>query len=331
MIFKNAIAAITIALIPTLISAQEETCDHSGKDALSNNVSKCLKNYKKTSLSDRIKSTTIQTSSMNHRFAKNRLGESKENYTKSLNVRNGIIIENIPLFKECESESIFQQNKCFTEKLVNYLNSNLSSRMKKLDDEISTKFVITTEKEVTGLNISLYHENESVKGQMLKTITKLPRFISGKKENQVVKINYKNVSEDGRKIVDKTKLSNQNNESNTLHLKDRLIIEKNPLFKDCQGTSIYNQKKCFKTKLVDYLNNNSIRYSRMTKIHDENITVNFVINKEKEFSLLNVKFNDENEVFLRKIIKDINKLPKFIRANKEDMVVSINYETPVFN
>lgn len=337
MILKKTLNLIAITLISTLISAQEETCNKTGQVTLLNNVSKCLK--KNEILIDKTQNVTVQVSERSNRFSRNRKAiledlkiNKKENYEKSLNLRNSIIIEKIPLLKGCESKLVFEQGKCFKGKLVNYINGSLSSRTKKIGNEISTNFVINQDNKINSLNISLYYDSENVKNQISRTIVKLPSFISGNNGN--VKIKYESISGKSRKLVvedtDATKEIVKTKNKKILNLKDASIIERIPLFKSCQTVTIFEQKKCFKSKFVEYLNENSVLPSRMRKVQDDNISVKFVINEKKEFSDLNVKLNEGNDVFNKQIYKNINKFPKFIKGNEENKIININYEVPVF-
>lgn len=322
--FKNFLTFSLIAFYCLIIKAQNTTCNQSELNSSFNDINKCLN--KENDLDDKNKNRSIQVSRRNNNFLRNKIistnnlkeiSKTKFSLNDLVNTKQGSI-KNIPLFTSCKSK--LDRNTCLTSNLVEHLNSNLSSRTKKLQDNITLKFTLNQFDAITDVDVLIYYKNENSKSQILKTITKLPKFIEGANGNKHIKLNYHNAPE-------KNNIKTENKTVNRINYKEGVIVEKIPQFNSCQTVSISEQQQCFKGKAVEYLNENNSRHSRMSKITNNDIdNMKFIINKNQKVTALNVHFNKNNVVFYNQIMKTLSKLPKFIKGNGLNEVIAISYQ-----
>lgn len=128
--------------------------------------------------------------------------KEKASLVGSLNLKSEKILENvpfnfveeIPLFKACESSPILEQQKCFKGQISNHIRKNFKYPETAYDNSVQgrvfAQFIIDTNGAVTDLRIRGPYKGELLEEEVKRIIMKLPKFKAGKHNGKTVKVKY---------------------------------------------------------------------------------------------------------------------------------------------
>lgn len=355
---KN-ILFLAITLLTLQIYSQKEICNSPDDDNLLldlNSITKCSIKDSKIDSNGKTKSKSVQVvvaSSRRRIIRKRNTASSLKNlnYTnkikelnntnsivKSLNLTNHKIIplgyvDQVPLFKKCESSPLNQQKECFKKELSNHIRKNFKYPESAYDRAIQGKvFVYFTVKEDGGLGqmkISPPYKGEELANEVKRIIKKLPNLKPGKHNGTNVTVKY------GFPIIFKipgVKASNIKKAAKKINLKEVYTfnqIETIPQFNSCKKTND-TSLKCYNTNLVKHIQENfAYPKTAVNKGIKGIVDIQFIINKKGEIVNIETK-GPENGAILEKAAKVlIQKLPKFKAGIKQGKTVNVKYSFPI--
>ncbi|TYP99773.1 TonB family protein [Tenacibaculum adriaticum] len=138
----------------------------------------------------------------NHKISKTENPHKTVNISKTLskNIEEEFTIEKfntvdkIPLFKECKRINKENQQACFNHEMKEFINKNINypkdAIHNKINGKISIKFIIDERGKVNNIQISGPRGSRSLKKEVMKLITKLPKFIPAEKKGKVIPVEY---------------------------------------------------------------------------------------------------------------------------------------------
>lgn len=336
----------------TQISAQQKTCSSDNDAPLLdlNSITKCSVDKtednkaekisvkvisRKRVLRKRDEATGVFTNNHTHKLANMKKKISKINSLKIKKVNKNKVmlfnyIEEIPLFKACESASLLQQEKCFREQLSKHIKKNFRypelAYSKGIQGRVFVFFVIDTDGSIKELKTVSPYKGEALGKEAERIIKKLPNLIPGKQAGVATPVKYglpitfkiPGVSPSNIKKVKEKKNLEQVFSFNRL--------EKIPEFSECINKDI----KCFNEKLINHVQENFAYPQIAIQNRIQGIVnVSFVIDKNGE--VINIKAKGpENGIVLEEAANDlVKKLPIFKPAVREGKKVNAIYSFPI--
>lgn len=242
-------------------------------------------------------------------------------------------VDEVPLFKNCESVAIYKQEKCFKQELASHIKKNLRYPEKAYDNGVQGRvfvhFIIDNKGNVGKMKIVAPYKGEELGKEAERIMKKLPKFKPGKHEGSAITVKY------GLPItfripgVKPSNLKRASKKVNVSKVYDFENVETIPQFTSCNAsgdTSI----NCFNKNLVTHIEDN---FAYPTEAINQNIEgkifVRFMINAEGEVINISAK-GPENGQLLEKAAKElVEKLPKFVPAKKNGKSVNTRYSFPV--
>ncbi|CAL2104092.1 Energy transducer TonB [Tenacibaculum sp. 190130A14a] len=104
------------------------------------------------------------------------------------------LVEEIPLFKNCENVPLMKQSKCFEKQMSKHIINNFNypqeALSNKIEGRILVQFTINEEGEVVDIRKKGPEGTEILKNEAVRLISKLPKFIAGKHNGNNVKVKY---------------------------------------------------------------------------------------------------------------------------------------------
>lgn len=354
MIYKSLLVLCALSL-HAQISAQSKTCSKENEEPLLdlNSITKCSVEKsteadsktekvmvkvisRKRVLRKRDKATGIVTNNYTHKLA---------NMKKKISKINGLnfdktgghkiipfnFVEEIPLFKACESVSLTQQEKCFKKELSLHIRKNLKYPEDAYDNGVQGRvfvhFLIDKQGSIGQMKIVSPYKGEELGREAERIMKKLPKFIPGKHSGNAVTVKYglpiafriPGVKPTNIKKVKKVKSIEKTYTFNQL--------QKIPQFTSCNSNESI---KCFNKQLISHIQEN-FAYPA-SAIEDDiqgTVNVDFVVDTKGE--VINIKTSGpENGKVLEYAAKNlVKKLPKFKPAVKDGKKVNAKYSFPI--
>ncbi len=353
MVNKVLVVAITLFISQLAISQEKEVCDTPGADpALDlNSITKCSieddKNSKTKKISVEVTSrrrvvrkrnavTGVGTSNTSHKLAAlkkkaslvGNLDLSSEEVVEKIPFS---LVEEIPLFEDCQSVSIYQQEKCFKKEIRNHISKNFrypaESYQKNVQGRVLVQFVIDKTGSVTDLNIRGPYKGELLEKEAERIIRKLPKFKPGKHNGKNVKVKY------GVPISFKI----PGKEASNVRVVKK-VTSKETIFKFSEVTSIPTFKKCSSDNSVECFNKEFIEHVNKYFAYPEEASLNniqgrvyaqFIIDKNGDVANIKTKTPQGADILGIATTKLIEKLPRLKPAIKDGKAVSVKYNFPI--
>lgn len=252
---------------------------------------------------------------------------------KSLEVVPFNMVDDIPLFKPCQSVPIYQQERCFRKELSTHIRKNLrypsSAYDKGIQGRVLVHFIIDKAGNISDTKIISPYKGEQLGKEAERIIKKLPKFVPAKHEGTAVKVKYGlpiNFSIPGVKRTNIKKPSKIENLASVYKFDQ---LDRIPLFKKCNSDRNSSQG-CYNEQLMKHINDN---FAYPAYAIDNNIEgkviVSFIVNKKGQ--VVNVKAKGpQNTQILENAAKVlIERLPDFKPAKKNGESVNAMYTFPV--
>jgi TonB family protein len=352
---KNTLLTILLICAVQMNAQSTKTCDSKEESVLDlNSITKCSiekadKNTKEAKVAVQVTSrrrvvrkrdaaTGVMTNDYSHKLAKiKEKTEIVNNISVDKNTGMKVIpfnyVDEIPLFKNCESVAIYKQEKCFKAELANHIRRNLrypeNSYDRGIQGRVIVHFVIDREGNVDKMKIVSPYKGEELGKEAERIMKKLPKFTPGKQSGTPVTVKYGlpiTFRIPGVKPSNVRKAPKKEAVTTVYDFKDVEVI---PQFKSCNSsgdTSI----DCFNKNLVEHIQDN---FAYPTEAIDKNIEgevyVKFVVNTRGEVVNIEAK-GPSNGADLEKAAKElVEKLPEFKAAQKNGKKVNTSYSFPV--
>lgn len=242
-------------------------------------------------------------------------------------------VDEVPLFKNCETVPVYKQEKCFKAELASHIKKNLRYPEKEYDRGVQGRvfvhFIINKEGNVDKMKIVSPYKGEALGKEAERIMKKLPKLQPGKHSGIPVTVKY------GLPITFRIPGVKPSNIRKTPK-KEAVAkvysfdeVSQIPQFSNCNnsGDSSLN---CFNTNLVEHIQDN---FAYPTEAVEKNIEgkvfVNFVINTKGEVVNISAK-GPANAIVLEKAATElVAKLPEFKAAVKNGKKVNTRYSFPV--
>ncbi len=353
MINKALTIAITLFMSQIAFSQEKETCDTPGADPVLdlNSITKCSvesdKDSKTKKVSVEVTSrrrvirkrdavTGVGTSNTSHKLAAlkkkaslvGNLDLSSEEVVEKIPFS---LVEEIPLFSECESVSIYQQEKCFKKEIIDHVKKNFKypaeSYKNSVQGRVLVQFVIDKEGAVADLNIRGPYKGELLEKEAERIVRKLPKFKPGKHNGKAVKVKY------GIPISFKI----PGKEASNVRVVKK-VTSKESIFKFSEVTSIPAFKKCTSSNSLECFNKEFIAHVNKYFAYPEEASINniqgkvyaqFVIDKNGDVANVKTRTPKGAEILGTATEKLIEKLPRLKPAIKNGKPVSVKYNFPI--
>ena len=341
---------------PFILSAQNETCDNNNDDLLSdlNSITKCsIDNSTKTTdnkpttknvavvvssrrrvVRKRDVASGILNKTMNHKI-NNVDSKTAITETLALNSTNNQIIpfnfvEEIPVFKKCQSAPLLEQKKCFKKELSTHIKRNLKYPQNAYDEAIQGRvlvyFMINKDGSIGKMKVNAPYKGEQLGEEAERIIKKLPAFKPAKHNGSDVAVKYA--------VPITFKIPGVKASNTRKNIKKKITkvytfaeVDKTPQFPTCNNsTSI----ACYNTELIKHIQDNFAYPQTAVDNNIEGIVmVKFVI--DDRGNVINIDTKSANNAKVLETAAEIliKKLPKFSPATKNGNPVNVAYSFPV--
>ncbi len=241
------------------------------------------------------------------------------------------LVEEIPLFSECEAVAIYQQEKCFKAEIASHIRKNFTypkeAYEKSIQGRVLVQFVINKDGEVDNLNIRGPYQGELLEAEAERIVRKLPKFKPGKHNGKLVKVKYgvpiafvipgkKASNVKVSKTVEKTAQIYRFNE-----------VESIPTFKNCSSD---NSLDCFNSQMSKHINK---YFAYPQEAVDQNIegriNAYFVIDSNGDVADVKTRGPKGSKILEEATKKLIEKLPRVKPAMKGGKPVNVKYAFPI--
>ncbi|AUC14982.1 hypothetical protein BTO06_07460 [Tenacibaculum sp. SZ-18] len=353
--FKQLILTIALVCALQVCAQTTKTCDKQEETVLDlNSITKCSiektdKNLKNSKVAVQVTSrrrvvrkrdeaTGVMTNSYSHKLAKiKKKTEIVNSITVDKNTGMKVIpfnyVDEIPLFKNCESVAVYKQEKCFKSELATHIKKYLrypeNSYDKGIQGRVFVHFIIDREGNVDKMKIVPPYKGEELGKEAERIMKKLPKFKPGKQSGTPVTVKYglpitfripgvkpSNIRKATRKEVVAT-------------VYDFSDVDKIPQFNVCDSAQD-RSLDCFNKSLVNHIQDNfAYPTEAINKNVEGKVFVKFVVNTNGEVVNIEAK-GPANGLDLEKAAKElVEKLPPFKAAEKAGKKVNIRYSFPV--
>ncbi len=241
------------------------------------------------------------------------------------------LVEEIPLFDDCKSVSIYQQEKCFKKEIFSHIKKNFKypeeSYRKSVQGRVLVQFVIEKDGSVADLNIRGPYKGELLEKEAARIIRKLPKFKPGKHNGKTVKVKY------GIPITFKIPGKNPSNVR-----KVKKVNSTEQIFRFSEVTAIPTFNKCTSNNSIECFNKEFITHINKYFAYPEEASVNniqgkvyvqFVIDKNGDVANIKTKSPEGANILGSATVKLIEKLPRLKPATKDGKAVSVKYNFPI--
>ncbi len=352
---KQAILTIVLVCAVQISAQSTKTCDKQEETALDlNSITKCSivkadKNAKESKVAVQVTSrrrvvrkrdeaTGVMTNDYSHKLAKiKKKAEIVNSITIDKNTGMKVIpfnyVDEIPLFKNCESVAVYKQEKCFKSELATHIKKHLrypeSSYDKGIQGRVFVHFIIDREGNVDKMKIVSPYKGEELGKEAERIMKKLPKFKPGKQSGTPVTVKY------GLPItfripgVKPSNIRKAPKKEVVATVYDFSDVERIPQFKACDSSGDASLD-CFNKSLVNHIQDN---FAYPTEAINKNIEgkvfVKFVVNTRGEVVNIEAK-GPANGADLEQAAKElVEKLPTFKAAEKAGKKVNTRYSFPV--
>ncbi len=241
------------------------------------------------------------------------------------------LVEEIPLFKDCQKVAVFKQEKCFKEKMSGHIRKNFRYPEKAYNENIQgrvfTQFTIDKYGEVSDLNIRGPYNGNLLEKEAERIVRKLPKFKPGVHNGKPVKVKYGvliSFKIPGKKPSNVKVIRKVDEVRSTIYsFKD---VESVPQFSACSSGT----RDCFNKELSKHIEKYYVYPARAVDSSIEGkITAYFVINSNGEVANIRAKGPQGTKILEDATKKLIERLPKLKPAMKNGKPVNVKYTFPI--
>lgn len=350
-------ALLFLFLIANVNSQSSNTCSNSVDDPVLdlNSITKC--SIEKKSEDSKVQKVTVQVTSR-RRIVRKRdkaTGLASDGYShkltslkKKVDMVNSIVdvkkeeipdilpfdyVDQIPLFKNCESVPIFEQNRCFKINLRNHIRKNLKYPVSAYDRGIQGKvyahFSIARDGSIKDLKIVSPYKGDLLGKEAKRIINELPKFKPGEHNGSPVDVKYGlpiTFKIPGRKPTNIKKINTSKIEETIYSFSS---LDKIPQFDSCKKSKD-DSISCFNTSLIEHIQSYFAypEEAKMKNIEGE-VVVNFIIDKKGDVVDITAKGPENSEILELAAIRFIEKLPNLKAGEIEGKSVNTSYSFPI--
>lgn len=349
-------ALLLLFYIVNVNSQSSKTCSNSVDDPVLdlNSITKC--SIEKKSENSKVQKVTVQVTSR-RRIVRKRdkaTGLSSNAYShklatmkKKVDIVNSIVdvkkdvpdmlpfdyVDQIPLFKNCESVPIFEQNRCFKINLRNHIRRNLkypqSAYTRGIQGKVYAHFSIAKDGSIQDLKIVSPYKGDLLGKEAKRIINKLPKFKPGEHNGSAVKVKYGlpiTFKIPGKKPTNIRKVNNSKIKETIYSFSS---LDDIPQFESCKNSSD-DSLTCFNTKLIEHIQS-YFAYPEEAKLKniEGEVVVNFIINKKGDVVDISAKGPANAQILETTAIRFIEKLPKLKAGKIEGKAVNTSYSFPI--
>jgi len=363
---KKILTLIAIVMVNQfLISQSKESCENPVEDPLLelNSISKCsveenIEKSSKNSLAKNSKQVKLQVSTRRRVVRKrdavtgisnsgtsHKIASIKEraSLVGSLDLSNKETLENvpfniveeIPLFKECEKVPYSEQEKCFKEQISDHVRKNFNYPNEAYEESIQgrvyVQFVIDKSGAVTDLRLRGPYKGDLLEKEAERIVEKLPQFKPGKHNGRAVKVKYGipiNFRIPGKKPSN-IKNSLPKAEINNSNLINFTSVEQIPTFKIC---ALLNDTSadCFNREIIKHVSKN-FKYPKeaLKKRIEGSITVYFVVDKNGNVTNIKTTGPEGTDVLQYASKRLFEKLPAMVPGRQKGIPINVKHSFPL--
>ncbi|WP_299709130.1 energy transducer TonB [uncultured Tenacibaculum sp.] len=344
---------LAIAFASQSFSQSNKTCDNPNDEPVLdlNSITKCSikdsedKKTKKVSVEvssrrrvvrKRDAASGVMTNDYTHKLANIK---KKANIINTINFNNAgglkIIpfnyVDEIPLFKECESAPIYKQEKCFKQYISKHIQKHIqypeNSYDRGIQGRVLVQFTIQKDGSVGKMNIVSPYKGEELGKEAERIIKKLPKFIPGKHSGKEVIVKY------GVPItfrIPGVRPSNIKKTTKRVIAKEEIYqfadVQEIPKFKSCESAT----QDCFNKRLVQHIQDHFAYPEQAVRNNIQGkVNISFVINKEGEVVNVKAVGPSDGKVLEMSAKNLVEKLPEFKAAIKDGKKVNTKYSFPI--
>lgn len=210
----KSLLTTAIAVMFTFVCySQTEQCTTPDESIVDpNSITKCsIEDVKKTLEDINDKEVSVKYRKKRTRVNSNSISSTNDAKVKAntqliskLEIKNDVLssvhkipfhlVEEIPLFKNCESVPLMKQSKCFEKQMSKHIINNFNYPKEALDQKIEGRILVQFTINETGDVVDIRKKGpqgtEILKEEAVRLISKLPQFIAGKHNGNKVKVKY---------------------------------------------------------------------------------------------------------------------------------------------
>ena len=258
-------------------------------------------------------------------------------------------VDVIPIFENCKKEKRELQRDC----VVNFINSHIEKNLKypeeakkvNIESKVFCTFTIDENGKVTVTEAKGQPTSfkKSFENEAIRVLNLLPKFIPGKLNNQLVKVQAQYTVEfklenSGiirvNEIVESYPVS-VTAESYEEYLDEAVpfaVVEQIPLFEVCKNVDKKDQMNCFQEEISKHIKK-ELKYpkeAKKNKVEDRVVTV-FEINKQGKVINIHVrgKKSEYQLLFEAEAKRIIEALPQFSPGLQRGKPVVVKYGIPI--
>ena len=262
------------------------------------------------------------------------------------------LVEEIPLFKKCESEPLIKQSKCFEQQMAKHILSNFNypqeALNKGIEGRVLTHFTINQLGYVEDIRLRGPKGGDLLEGEAKRLIEKLPKFIPGKHNGKLVKVKYGipitfrtpgSTSKSTRKskpvVAKKRKVKAKKVKPAVVEEEITDFVQFNkahsiPQFKACAKASDFDKLNCFNERMISHIQRNFHYPAAAARENIEGkVWVTFIISSEGKVRNIKMRGPKDGELLEEEARRMVSKLPYFIPGKHEGKFTNVKYTIPI--
>ncbi|MFV0249020.1 MAG: energy transducer TonB [Tenacibaculum sp.] len=371
---------LVLAMFTTLATTAQEQCDTPDESVADpNSITKCAVEEIKNADGTANKQVTIQVSTRRRVVRKNssavaldvsdsshKIADIKKNSLQigklELENANSMVekipfnlVEEIPLFPKCEKEPLIKQAKCFDEQMskhiLNQFNYPEEAIEKGIEGRVLVQFTINKLGAIEDIKMRSPQGGEILEKETLRLIKKLPKFIPGKHNGEVVKVKYGLPVTFRMPYTAKNKVARRSNKTKANEqktvtkltpsvpkIKEENIngaikftkVQSIPQFKACSSVPDIKKLNCFNERMISHIQRNfNYPSAAVIKNIEGKVWVTFIINSKGKVRNIRMRGPENGEILELEAKRMVSRLPNFIPGKHDGKYVNVEYTIPI--
>ncbi|WP_223551852.1 M56 family metallopeptidase [Aestuariivivens sp. NBU2969] len=253
------------------------------------------------------------------------------------------VLDQVPVFPECENLSKEEQKACVTNGIANHVNRNFNTALAMQlgltgRQRIDVIFKIDTEGHVTGIRSKAPHPK--LEEEAIRVIKTLPQMTPGKQKGKAVIVPYSLpiiFQVQDQSVADETvviaygQTPSKNESSEDIEV-PFAVIEDVPIFPGCENlVTNVEKRQCMSEKIQEFVARkfNTELANDLGLKGRQRINVVFKIDRFGVVNLNEIRARAPHKDLEEEAIRVINALPKMIPGNQKGKEVTVPYSLPI--
>ena len=236
------------------------------------------------------------------------------------------VIDQTPLYPECEELSKKEQRKCFSNKVSAHVAANFNTKLAESvglsgKQRINVIFKINKKGVVTDVRARAAHP--TLEAEAKRVVAKLPKMIPGKHKGKTVVVPY------SLPIIFEIVGNNKTSDNEDVEV-PFAVIDQIPLFQECAALTKAEQKSCVENKIGAHVSENfNMKLVEKLGLRGKKQRIQVAFKIDKNGDVVNVRARAAHSDLEKEAARVVATIPKMIPGKHKGKAVTVPYTLPI--